>query len=354
MKFLSSISNSEAGVPFRIAVRLTLLLILATGIYAVVAKYAGFAHPHRYLVRLQHLAESRPDVILFGDSTLFWVDKYSDDKRSLERRISDALPGEKVGSVSKATLNPEMYLEGWHYLRKHGANPRAVVLMLNLSAFSSTLYLRPDSEFPKLRYQMYWDNWLSRALYRPLAIFDAVDPQPLDPFSYAQLQRAELAGAPPSMGLPETPRAAVETGEHALTFREHLYLRYGAPQPGNHPSLRALVALVEALRREDIGVFLYLTPIDMARGRMELGADFDQSVAHNRQNIHAALEPFIARDPGVWFYDGLELLPSEAFMHNRGPPDEHLYEMGLTSLFDALHPYLVALLSGDASLADKE
>ncbi len=72
MRFPSSISNSEWGVPLRITVRMAVLLALAAGAYVVIAKYAGLAHPHRYLVRLQHAAGQDPGLSSWGTAPCFW------------------------------------------------------------------------------------------------------------------------------------------------------------------------------------------------------------------------------------------------------------------------------------------
>ena len=344
MKSPSFTSNSEWAVPLRIAARMALLLALAASAYVVVAKYAGLAHPHRYLVRLQDAAARDPDLVLFGDSVLFWANVAGEDKRPLEQRILEAFPDWRSVSISKAAANPELYLDTWRYLRKRGASPRAAVLLLNPRSFSPTLYYRPDSEFPRIQYELYWDSMVSRALYRPLVVLNAIDSQPMERAAYTQLLERELAGAPPAIahladGQEGEPRWA------GMTFREHYYLRYGVPIPPAHPALRALAELLEEMRREGVAVFLFLTPVDAERGGLELGPGIEALLEHNRAVIRATVAPFLAPDGPIALYDASTLLPSSAFVHDHGPPNEHLYDSGLSVLFAELQPRIDAVLA---------
>ncbi len=256
-----------------------------------------------------------------------------------------AFPDRNPVSISKAAANPEMYLGTWRYLRRYGAAPRTVVVQLNPRSLSSTLDYRPDSEFPRIQYEMYWDGMVSRALYRPLAIFQAIQTQPLNQGGYARLLRTELDEAPSALQLSADRRAEGEARWNGMTFREHFYLRYGAPISPKHPALLALTDLVEALRSEGVSALFYLTPVDVERGRKELGGDIDALLDYNRRMFHDVLAPFLTRDSGIQFFDASELLPSADFMHDYGPPNEHLYDSGLTRLFGELQPRIEALLA---------
>ncbi len=343
MKFLSSTSSSEWAVPLRIGVRLAVLVGLVTGLWIAFALTMGLAEPEPFLGVLDGAAEARPDLLLMGDSTLFWRGPDEKDSLSLEDAVAAAYPALKVSSISEAALTLDMMEASWRYLRARGAAPRVAVVVVNLRSFSPTWYERPDSYTEKVLHQLTWDSRMVRALYRPLVEFDVLNKKALKIDEYYRMLRRHLHAAPAGFGL-DGESASDATGQK-LSARASYYLCYGLPIPEEHPLLRAMGGLVNELRADGVRVVLYITPVDRERGGAEFGEGIVSVIDGNREVVKRAIAAALAKDQGLGLLDRADTAPTEGFLDHGGAPNEHLTAAGRERLWADLKPVVDRLLA---------
>lgn len=335
MKFLSSTSSSEWGVPLRVLVRMVVLLIVVTGLWVAFALYAGLAKPEPFLAVLDQAAAQQPTLLIMGDSTLFWRGPSEKNTPSLEDAIAATYPAVKVSSISEAALTLDMMEASWRYLRARDAAPRVAVVVVNLRSFSPTWYERPDSYTEKVLHQLTWDSRVVRALYRPLVEFDVLNKKALNIDEYYRMLRRHLGEAPATYGF--SGESKLESPTEKLGARESFYLCYGLPIDPDHPLLRGLRGMVEEMRADGVKVLLYITPVDLERGASEFGSEMVSMIGRNRETIKEALGSY-ATDEGVRLVDLVELAPTEDFLDHGGAPNEHLTSAGRERLWEALKP----------------
>jgi hypothetical protein len=342
MKFLSSTSSSEWSVPLRVLVRMVVLVTIVVCLWVGFALYTGLAEPEPFLGVLDQAAAQQPELLLMGDSTLFWRGPDENDSPSLEDAIAATYPSLKVSSVSEAALTLDMMEASWRYLRARGTAPRLAVVVVNLRSFSPTWYERPDSYTEKLLHQLTWDSQFVRALYRPLVEFDVLNKKALNIDEYYRMLRRHIGEAPATYGLSaeSAPGATVEK----LGARESYYLCYGLPIDTGHPLLRAMRDLVQQMRADGVKVLLYITPVDLERGEADFGTGMVATIGRNRETIKQALVSNEAQE-GVNLVDLANLAPTEEFLDHGGAPNEHLTSTGRARLWKALKPQVGRLLT---------
>lgn len=344
MKFLSSTSSSEWRVPLRILVRMVALVGLVTGLWVAFALYAGLAEPEPFLGVLDKAVAQQPDLLLMGDSTLFWRGPGERDTLSLEDAITASYPDLQVCSISEAALTLDMMEASWRYLRARGTAPRVAVVVVNLRSFSPMWYERPDSYTEKVLHQLTWDSRFVRALYRPLVEFDVLNKKALKIDDYYRTLHSHLRGAPVDFGLGKD--SSTDGADEKLTPRESYYLCYGLPISSDHPLLRAMVGLVDEMRADGVKVLLYLTPVDLERGASGFGPKLTADIERNRETVKRALATEMEADEELRLVDFAGSAPTVDFLDHGGAPNEHLTTVGRQRLMEVLKPEIDALLSG--------
>ena len=342
MRFLSSTSSSEWSVPLRIVLRMAALVSIVTSLWVGFALYVGLAEPEPFLGVLDRAAAQQPELLLMGDSTLFWRGPDEKETPSLEETIAASYPELKVCSVSEAALSLDMMAASWRYLRARGTAPRVVIVVVNLRSFSPTWYERPDSYVEKVRHQLTWDSQFVRALYRPLVEFQVLNRKALKIDEYYRMLQRHVSDAPEAYGLSDD-SAQRQAGEK-FSGRASYYLCYGLPIDPDHPLLHALEDMVEALRADSVKVLLYITPMDAKRGESEFGAEMVAAIGRNRETIKVALANDVATVEGSVLVDLAGLAPTEDFLDHGGAPNEHLSSAGRQRLWEALKPEINGLL----------
>jgi hypothetical protein len=345
MKYLSTTSSSEWGVPLRIGARLAVLVGLVTGLWIAFALTMGLAEPEPFLGVLDRAAEARPDLLLMGDSTLFWRGPTEKESLSLEDAIAATYPELKVSSISEAALTLDMMEASWRYLRARGAAPRVAIVVVNLRSFSPTWYERPDSYTEKVLHQLTWDSRFVRALYRPLVEFDVLNKKTLKIDEYYRMLRNHLHAAPADFGLDSD--SASGAADAKLSARASYYLCYGLPIPEEHPLLRAMTGLANKMRADGVKVLLYITPVDRERGAAEFGPGMVSAIDQNREVVKGAITVAIAADQGLRLLDRADGAPTEDFLDHGGAPNEHLTVVGRERLWADLKPVVDGLLADD-------
>ena len=260
------------------------------------------------------------DIVYFGDSTAIDVGDADNDRRNLPAMLMELLPGWRVHPICGRAYQSEVFEPYCGYLLGRDHLPGAVILPINLRAFSPTWDRKPQWQFEKAKYLLRHESVASRVLLPALATFRAVNLSPILPADYA---KAPLLAGDQLLGTVADLDGVDRNRDPESFFRLHFAAHYLYPLTADHRKVAALVRTARLLREAGARAFFYITPIDCETGEHYLGPDFSEGVRQNVDVIQAALA-----EEGAEALDLSCSLPAERFVVYRQQLHEHLDEVG--------------------------
>lgn len=227
----------------------------------------------RTLARLAR--EGRFDILLLGDSTASFTAPYDSDKRPLHRMLQDSFaPGAVLHAVHGRSYNPLLYRDFVRMLEAHPGKPLVIVPL------TPRLRTLPWNEHPVHGHQRA-SRFLSTVgpttpLRRIRKGFTPVGPEDFAPFH--ALEFPTWAGDL-TIGDYVRPLKGQGLGEDDSARLMYAYHYGGEVEPG--APLDTVRELGELLRKLDLPVVVYQTPVPFEKGVELHGAPFRELAERN-------------------------------------------------------------------------
>ncbi len=260
------------------------------------------------------------DIIYLCESTLYCVAPYDTDKAHIDQMLQRLLPEQRITPIAHDAFHLQLYADFCTYIAGKPTRPKLLIVPINLGTMSNYWDKRPEYQFMRFRHFLRHDSALFRALYRPLAVFHALD---LTPVSQHDFEHVPVYDGDTPVGLMKE-----FIGEEYLQFseenmRKQIILRYMSKVTPQHHKLQAMLRIVETDAASDMDVLFYLTPVDYETGNAYLGDRFKEHIAENATVVKSLLEA-----QGVQPLDLSLDLGADQFCWRSVYPNEHLNEKG--------------------------
>jgi len=299
----------------RLTLKLTLFGALLAGIQLAYAHKTGYKDAPSTVREFDLHMTNSVDIVYFGDSTLYRGRPEETHAPTTPQLLGNLLPEKTIGSVVHDAYDPRLIAAFCDHLIRQPHRPEAIIVPINLRAFSPERSRRPEYQFVREILHLRYDSKLFWAFYRPLAAFGLFN---LEPITQEDYFATEVYDADSRIGTFEELYAR----QTEAFDRDMVRALYYYPLDDTHEQLSALKHIAHLCTREGIRPVFYLTPLDYERGNAQLGAEFEQRTAETAQTIANALS---AR--GVEVLDLNHKLSSERFVPV-SHPDTYLDQEG--------------------------
>lgn len=245
------------------------------------------------------------DVLLFGSSVNRYYAKEDTDKRAISEMLDSLLISEKVTGLSHVAYQSEVYLEYVKYISKTSKKKPFLIVPINLRCFSPEWDLRPQYQFIKERYEI------------------AGLPYIYNFKRYKEISATEFEAQPiffqdKNIGNIGNITAQYEQQDKETVMHNGLIFHYMQTLEPNHRKLRALNSIAKLCSASDIGLMMYISPIDIQQAEALNIDGFKKKVLKNIAVIKKNLE-----EESVDLLDMSFYLDS-AYFDYESIPNEHL------------------------------
>lgn len=263
-----------------------------------------------------------PEVLYFGDSSVFFFDLEEEDKTPGNVLLHQRIPERSLRVLLHPAYHMGVFEAYYGNIVRRGAPPRVVIAPLSLRSFAPTWFSRPEYRHTHTIRALNWDGPVFRLLYQPLRVFKSLD----EDASHQQ----EFLDTP--MFLPDGRSISMRRYDHERgSDKARLaFANYIQPLTRDHPRIVQMVRLARAAQRHGTATVLYINPIDHERGREQWGEEFTVRL---RRNV--ALIQEVAAENGFSVMDLSEYVPRDYFYWEE-LPDEHLLLEGRRMVADRL------------------
>ncbi len=262
-----------------------------------------------------------PSVIYFIDSVNTAVSPTDKDKRSISQMLGDLVPAITVAPLDHSAYNMFVYRSFLENMPKRGFHPQTVIVHINLRSFSTGWYKNAGWQFSKLRLTLDHDFLLFRAFFKPLAIFKAIN---LNPISEEEFQSMPVMDGDHAIGTIRDLNALWNNGYPESMYAKKFIQHYMYRLTPEHEYVQSMAAMARFMKSHGIRGIFYVSPVDVETGTGYLGPRFQERIRENTAVLKTALEQ-----------EGTELLDLSAAVPSNGfnwlldrDPCEHVNERG--------------------------
>lgn len=257
-----------------------------------------------------------PEILYFGDSTVYPMSIDTDDRRSTPAMLVDLMPERRVKGFYGVGLTPDFFAEALAYFAREDCHPEIVILPINVRAFSDAWRSDPMLQFPEIRSFFQHDSIWFRAFYRPLRAFGALRVKRMTDAEYFFTVHQHLQESPAF----EAFEAATTTERKLNHVRDFAY--YGVPITDTNTTLAALTDIRDTTNHMQARLYCYITPVDFLNIEKHLGKDV--------ANIARANTAFLERWLRKREFNVLNLTDTlgPEFTHAVGVTSSHLNAQG--------------------------
>jgi hypothetical protein len=253
------------------------------------------------------------DILYFGDSTIRTTSSSDTNHEPIFTYLQRFTPQIKVAGLTHDGFDSQIFYEYAKAISKNDKKPTTVIFPINLRSFSSTW----SYDFTDQKTYLSHMN----TLLFPYMTFIENFIMPVFPESYG------FKGEVVSYGRHEQQLQNVLKGRKSTYDKEQndriaAYYLYSLTK--KHKNIQALKTSAKILKKSNISVLFYITPIDYEEGRARYNKDFDKAIKTNIQIIKDALA-----EEEVVILDLSYSLPSNSFAwEGIGYINEHLNAKG--------------------------
>lgn len=289
--------------------------------------------PYPQLTKLVANYDSRwraPEILYLGDSVverISWTDK---DKRTLERMVTGYLVGRnRLLCISHSAYHLKVYYYLLQILKFTRQKPELVILPINMRSFSPQWDLSPAWQFIEEI------NILKKYIEIPGQKIPALK-KTSDSFILSEAEKMKEVKYPftslDRIGQFHDLIMSNPSTESEKSYRKkQIYIfHYLHPLTPAHHKLLFLRRIMGLLRELNIGVLVYITPINYQGGERYVGDEFVKLVRANVGVLRDSIAAFI-ENGAVRLLDLGEALSSDYFFH-ADEATEHLNQQGRAKL----------------------
>lgn len=293
-----------------------------------------YLHPPTFellscLIKYFDTSPTPPQILFLGDSVLERVADQDSDRRNLAEMVTQELsPYIQVVPISRTSYHPRLFYRILQAVVKMRYRPCAVILPINIRAFSPQWDLRPDWQYDEeiaalKKYAAHPER--GAGVIRRSAKKDETDASrkttvkyPLSPYNKIG-EFLDLIRSNP-------------TDAEEIRFRKKqiFVFHYAFPLERNHRNLLALEDTIRLLRQSNIKVLIYLVPINIQAGARLVGPEFVKQVKANTSLLSGVLSPYVG-DGRIRYADWSTEFSEAHFFHDSFAT-EHLNQAGRLAL----------------------
>lgn len=311
--------------------KLAAFLAVVVMVQIVIVRYVA---PLPEIEKLDRYLEEGATIIYFGDSSVLSVAPGDSDRASLSEMLERENPGIVVANLGHPGYHLGIYEAEVDYISRSKHKPDAVVIPIQLRAFSPEWDIRPVNQFEKERFFLMDRTSFISYFYRPLAILRAIDTNTV---SYPEFLNTPVYYGTEQVGVVNDFEAV---NKHKTPTTENIrndYIyKYMFRLEETHRKFRSLDNLLDSASKASIKVYAYISPIDYENGTKHIGEDFTKQAVVNADLVCTFLESRGAPCLNLAF-----ALGSEEFDHP-GYPNEHLKERGRRLVTEKIDEFFLA------------
>ena len=294
-------------------------------------------NPSKEIALLDAHLEGGTPILYFGDSVIKGTVPSDSDKRSIPQLLEAQLSNKRVGRVSHAAYQMDLFLDYCRYVIRHPTPPEIIVIPINMRSFSPLWDLMPWCQFDVERILLSQNRFLLKAFMRPLRIFDY---KPTPSITEEEFLRSDVFRGSVRIGEVEDFQGpeyrAITEGN---TIRK-IHANYLFPLDRDHRKMRSMRLIAEELTRAGIRPVFYVTPVDV-QSCAEYEPEFAEDLA---QKVHLIEEILKARN--VPLIDLSTSVDPEGFFWSYDPgllhyPNEHINQRGKKIVANRLAEFII-------------
>lgn len=260
------------------------------------------------------------DIVYFGDSTINWTSSSDVSQESMPGLLQHLLPQQRVGKITHASYQMDVYQAYIEYMIRKNYRPKAVIIPVNLRCFSPEWDQQPLWQFEKEKLTLAMKDTFWMKFYRPLAVFKFFETR-INRFDYEQtdvFDGSQVIGKVKDFDNDSYQIFSDENMKNKLRFR------YMYSLSKQHRKVLSMMRSAELLKSAGIKPIFYITPVDWQILEKNLGGYSLLRIEENVRLLRSVLD-----EVGVSVLDLSRTLPSEDFSwpeDGDGPhyPNEHL------------------------------
>lgn len=285
MTQLASVSDRGTGGQLAVlAIKAALLVIIVMGLQLVSvvlgcnSQGIPLSIENEYEITIgqcDEIVRVDPQILYFGDSTVYPVRVDEDDRRSTPKMLADLLPEWRLKGFYAVGLTPVFFEASLDYFSRQGCRPDVVILPINVRAFSSAWLKDPRLQFAEIRSFLKHDSNVFRAFYRPIQAVNFFEPQPITGSQYFFSVQAEVAESPAYADF----TASINGSRRLTQLRDFAF--YGTPISENNALLSTLLTIRGTVNRLNAQLVCYITPVDFQNIETHLGSRVSEIARNN-------------------------------------------------------------------------
>jgi len=247
-----------------------------------------FGQKYSILEKLLHKFNEEhdpPEILFLGDSTVVRGSYLDDDRRSIPEMLQGLLGKEiKVLSLAKGAYHTGIFYHLINMLNRTLNKPRLIILPINMRSFSPQWHLCPKYQFLseiehlKRNYKNNSSNLRCKIKKYRMPFHEIQVEYPMTTFRTVGEFEECLKSKPNEyyLQIERRKQLSIYFYLHKLT--------------SNHPKLESLKDILKLVRKLDIKILLYITPVNYLAAGKNVGKNFHKHFSYNLSILKTMLK----------------------------------------------------------------
>lgn len=199
--------------------------------------------------------------------------------------LDKQLPQYSIKAVASGAYNADIHYPFCKYMIKNDYRPEFLIVPVNMRSFSPEWDRNPNYQFEEERSWLAYDSYLFRLFYRPLSVFK---------LNKREISQQDFENSPVYDGGVEAGRVRdfinITRGNSDDNMKKKLVFYYMQSLSEQCRKVQSLIKMARLLRRTDINVIFYITPVNYQICEKYLGSRATERLRENTQVVKTALE----------------------------------------------------------------
>jgi len=264
--------------------------ILCIFIVVVLQSFLARIFPPPYtpaVKKAQTIFHEKPDIILFGDSTIWVMHPKDIDRSSITTMLGNLMPSFRIRDLTDPAYDADMYFEYIRYMVRTTEKIPVIIIPINIRSFSPQWDLRPAFQYVDEKVSLQYADTILSPYLRFFFSFQAYKRQPI---SMEEFYQTPVYDGAEKEGIVKNYEMIKDQPYSDENMKKLLVYFYMFELTSTHRKYKSLEAFADFLREHDIRVLFYLTPVDWETGVSFLGERLKDRIAKNTGLVRSMLE----------------------------------------------------------------
>ncbi len=244
--------------------------------YDAIGAFRGADNEYEITVgQCDDIVRTRPEVLYFGDSTVYPMSVDEDDRRTTPEMLAALMPERSVEGFYGVGLTPDFFAAALEYFARRDYRPEVIIVPVNIRAFSNAWRTDPKLQFGDIRSFLKHDSTWYRAFQQPLHAFGLIDAETTTNAEYFEAVQQQITNSPAHKNFVES----MPDSHRLAAIRDFAY--YGVPITFENTLLDSLVRMRETSQALGARMICYITPVDYGNIDKHLGAEVAEIARNN-------------------------------------------------------------------------